>query len=132
MKNRILVLLLLLAAAACAPSPGGAGGVHPRRSDRLTFEEIQAVGVTNMYDVVQRLQPGWLRQPQAVVGRSLIGVFMDGTRMGEVEFLRQISPSMVGSARYLTGGQIGVELTELQQVGLGGAIMLTSGRNRRP
>ncbi len=130
MKRLILVLMLLLAAAACAATQGTSGPRTQTRSDRLTQDEIEDSGLTNMYEVIQRLRPGWLRRHQKLGVSWDVGVFMDGARVGEADFLRQIPASQVGDARYLTNAYVEVELSNIQQDGLGTAIMLTSIRAR--
>lgn len=127
MIRRLFLLSLLLAGAACASAQPQADRTRAR-SDRLTHEEIQQTGMWNMFDVIQRLQPGWLA-PQYDSGRAVpIGVFMDGGRVGSVEFLRQIPASQIGGARYLTNRQVRAELTYIQHANIGSAIMLSSRR----
>jgi hypothetical protein len=128
MKRPLLVLSLLLLAAAC-----GSAQVMPEnrtrtRSDRLTQDEILRTEMTTMYDVVQRLQPAWLT-PQRERGLpSPVGVFVDGVRVGDADFLRQIPASQITEARFLSNRDIAAELTMRQQAGIGSAIMLTTQR----
>ena len=131
MFRRLLILLALVGAAACgAPSEVPPEDRPRTRSDRLTQEEIQRTELTTMYDVIQRLQPGWLRSPR-MQGRNLdIGVFVDNVLVGNADFLRQIPASQVTEARYLNSRQITAELTGNQSAGLGGAIMLSTRRGR--
>jgi hypothetical protein len=131
MYRRLLILLALVTAAACgAPSQVPPEDRPRTRSDRLTQEEIQRTELTTMFDVIQRLQPGWLRSPR-MQGRNLdIGVFMDNVRVGNADFLRQIPASQVTEARFLSSREITSELTVNQSSGLGGAIMLSTRRVR--
>lgn len=127
--TRRFFLLSLLLAAAC-----GSARVDPEnrprtRSDRLTQEEILRTEMTNMYEVILRLQPSWLAVPPAGRGRPVVvGVFMDGLRVGGVEFLRNIPASQVAEARYLNNRQITTELTSRQAFDVASAIMLTTRR----
>lgn len=129
MYRRLLILLALVAAAACGTASQVPPEDRPRtRSDRLTAQEIQRTELTTMFDVIQRLQPGWLRSPRTQGINLDIGVFVDNVRVGGVEFLRQIPASQVTEARYLNSRQITSELTTNQSAGLGGAIMLSTRR----
>lgn len=128
MTRRLLVLVLLLAAAACGSAQVAPENRPRARSDRLAQEEIMRTELLNMYEVIQRLQPAWLVPPQTR-GRALeVGVFMDGSRVGGVEFLRSIPASQVAEARYLRGSQVMGEISSGQAFNLGAAIMLTSHR----
>ncbi|MBW3572640.1 MAG: hypothetical protein KY467_16175 [Gemmatimonadetes bacterium] len=73
-------------------------------SSVITREEIQSVRAGNLYEVVQRLRPGWLstRGIQNFSGRAgMIVVYQDHQRMGEVGALREIAPANVVGLRYL-------------------------------
>lgn len=131
MKIRLLPLAALVWLAACAPA--GATWREPRtaapRGSIITQEEIQAVGATNLYDVVLRLRPGWLtgRGVQNFGGQTgMILVYHDGIRMGEVSALREIPPNYVVVVRYLDGssaaGLPGIRSREI----VAGAIMVSS------
>ena len=129
------IQLSLLAALAClaACTPAGANWREPRTAapagSVITQEEIQAVGATNLYDVVQRLRPGWLtgRGVQNFGGQTgMILVYHDNVRMGEIGALREIPPNYVVSVRYLDGSSAamlpGIRAREI----VGGAIMVSS------
>ncbi|HEX2081781.1 MAG TPA: hypothetical protein VHG08_29015 [Longimicrobium sp.] len=131
MYRRLLILLSLVAAAACgAPSEVPPEDRPRTRSDRLTQQEIQRTELTTIFDVIQRLQPAWLRSPRTQGINLDIGVFLDGQRVGGVEFLRQYPASQVTEVRYLNSREVNAELTGNQSVGLGAAIMLSTRRNR--
>jgi hypothetical protein len=128
-RRLFLLSLLLLAVAGCASTQTSAPADRTRtRSDRLLHEEIVRTNLSNMYEVIQRLQPGWLRPQHDRGVPAPIAVFMDGARVGDVEFLRSIPASQVGEARFLNSREIGAQLTRSQQIGIGSAIMLTSVR----
>ena len=128
MKRRIVYLALLLVVAACGNAQVAPENRTRTRADRLTQEEILRTEMNNMYDVIQRLQPAWLT-PQRERGLPApVGVFVDGTRVGSSEFLRQIPATQVAEARFLNNRGIAAELTTRQQAGIGSAIMLTTRR----
>ena len=126
MLRRTFLLTLLLAVAACGSAEVAPENRPRTRSDRLTQDDILQTGMTTMYDVIQRLQPAWLI-PQREKGLPApVGVFMDGTRVGNADFLRQIPATQVVEARFLNNRQIAAELTRRQQEGIASAIMLRS------
>jgi hypothetical protein len=131
MKIRIPLLAALAMLAACTPA--GANWREPRTAAPLgsviTQEEIQAVGATNLYEVVQRLRPGWLtgRGVQNFGGNTgMILVYHDHIRMGEVTALREMAPNYVVSVRYLDGSSAamlpGIRPREI----VAGAILVSS------
>lgn len=109
MKAHIAVLALaaaLLLPSACTPA--GAGWREPRgaapASSVISREEIASVRAGNLYDVVQRLRPGWLttRGIQNFSGSTgKIVVYQDHQRMGELSALRELRPENVVVLRYL-------------------------------
>lgn len=109
---RILAVLLLALLPACAPA--GAGG-HGRSSDLITAEEIAANPSPSAYELVRKLRPTWLRgrgvtslRDPAAAGA--IVVYLDESRFGGVESLRQVSASGIRSIRYLTPSSPGVRI----------------------
>jgi hypothetical protein len=105
MKLRILLSAALLLGAC---NPAGVNWTEPRTAGPfnsvLTQEDIMAVGATNLYDVVLRLRPMWLRGRgmQNFGGQTgMILVYQDHVRMGEVSALRDIPPNYVVSVRFL-------------------------------
>ncbi len=112
--TRPVVLLALLGCAACAsaPAPGSgsasAGATAPARSrgssSLITREEVQASQGRNAYEVVEFLRPAWLRKRGGAVGVENDGavvVYMDDTRLGPTDALRQIEKTAIASIRFL-------------------------------
>ncbi|HEX7240124.1 MAG TPA: hypothetical protein VF263_07660 [Longimicrobiaceae bacterium] len=91
----------------------------------ITADQIDAVGVANIYDVVMALRPEWLRirginsmtegdrvvasaespEPLVIPGAVTIQVYLENGRMGGVEALRQIPVSQAGEVRFLNAQQ---------------------------
>jgi hypothetical protein len=104
-------VILALAAALLLPSactPAGATWREPRgaapASSVISKEEIASVRAGNLYEVVQRLRPGWLttRGIQNFSGNTgMIVVYQDHQRMGELGALRELRPENVVVLRYL-------------------------------
>ena len=131
MKIRIPLLAALAMLAACTPA--GANWREPRgaapASSVISKEEIASVRAGDLYEVVQRLRPGWLtgRGVQNFGGNTgMILVYHDHIRMGEVTALREMAPNYVVSVRYLDGSSAamlpGIRPREI----VAGAILVSS------
>jgi hypothetical protein len=106
MTGRPFFVLTLAAALACASS--GTAGTGVRRDPNLiTEQEIATSAESNVYDVVSRLRPMFLKTR----GRSTINsggseyasVFLDGQYFGELGSMRNIVATQIHEIRYLSG-----------------------------
>jgi hypothetical protein len=106
-------MLPVVLGAAVLISCGGqrsASGTSPRRdSNLITAEELRAtVSSSTLYDAVRALRPAWMmrNRPTAVNPRQQgeLLVYVDGTRFGNMESLRQLTPHGVASVRYHSPG----------------------------
>ncbi len=100
----LLGLLSVISLGGCATF---GGQEQSARTDLLTREEILSVeGVSNLYDVVQRLRPRWLIMRAPVRGFGMtteIVVYENQAYLGNVDMLRQLRPSMAYEMRWLDG-----------------------------
>ena len=81
-------------AAACASSASSGAGTGPKPGPNLiTADEISRVNVVNAFEVVQKLRP------------SMLVVYVDNNRFGDVESLRQISASSIAALRYYSASE---------------------------
>lgn len=74
-----------------------------RDRNTITTEEVRSAGVSNAYQLIERLKPLWLRSRG---GRSMrletaIVVYLDGAMLGDLEILRNIPIDIVVSVRAL-------------------------------
>ena len=128
--HRQATLLATLAAATllggCATTRAAGGGHDP---NILTREEIMSVeGITNLYDVVQRLRPRWLtvRASDRSFGMTTqIAVYQNQTYLGDVDTLRQLQPGMAYELKWMDGTTASNSLPGLAPgTHLAGAIIL--------
>jgi hypothetical protein len=101
----LATIVVLLTSAACTGSGMSRSSGDP---NEITREEIQRVEqVSSAYSVVQRLRPNWLRKrgPSSVSNPGNIIVYVEGSRYGAPESLRQLDPLNVASMRWLTDDQ---------------------------
>jgi hypothetical protein len=117
MRPTITVAFAAMLLTACASGTRGSSTEGtPRASTRrdadvITAEEIATTRTQTLYDAVRNLRPQWMirRRPTAMVQRNegeLI-VYVDGTRFGNLESLRQLNPGGVQAVRYFSPSSAG-------------------------
>ncbi len=140
MLVRCLVSAVLVLAAACAsgapgtegdePGPAGPGvlqGSVPVRSNPnvLTAEDIRVVDVGNLYDVVRRLRPQWLRARGSASITSARAteavVYVAGVRQGDPRTLQNINVTRVSRVEFIDSRDA---TTRFGTGHLGGAIVV--------
>lgn len=101
----LLAAVLLLGVQACATGGSGERG----NGDTITHEQLLEVSASDVYEAVQRLQPSWLtsRGPRSLTDDtpSVASVYMSGSHVGDVEFLRTLQPDEVEELRYYEAGE---------------------------
>ena len=123
----LAAVVLTLGTSGCASSapatvPSSSG---PKPSATLiTADEIAHANVTNGYEVVQKLRPAMLGQRQIAslqgqggmgkgappikgtdVASGQVVVYLDGTRLGDVEQLRGITALSIATLRYYSASE---------------------------
>jgi hypothetical protein len=123
--RKTLALVLALVLTACASS-APSDGTPRRQANRLAADEIQNAQAQNAYDMIRALRPNWLStRGQHSLTNPLAGqvvIYVDGTRLGGADNLRQIQSRDIETATYMNASEAGSRL------GLdhsGGAILLT-------
>src|SRR5687768_10605389 len=78
-----------------------------RRLDRsvITREQMLKGDYVTVYDAVAAMRSSWLRArgPDSFVLSSVVWVYIDGTRAGGVEVLRNIQPTLITTVRFYDG-----------------------------
>lgn len=121
-----LVLCVIVLLPACASSGGSSSS---SRHDLITRDEIESVRASSLYEVVQRLRPRWLdvrggdRSFETATG---VVVFQGQTLLGGTAELRNLSPDMAGSLRYLDGPTASNSLPGLGSRHVAGAIIINT------
>ena len=103
-----VAVLVAVACLACASSgsglPGEAGG-----RDVISESEIASTDARNAYEAVESLRPLWLQSRGSASIRdpepTLPPVFVDGTEMGGIDYLRNIDITDVRVIRYMSSGE---------------------------
>jgi hypothetical protein len=103
-----LLLSLALTAAGCARNrrdEDAANAPAQRQRNVMSITEIQegqAIGLGNVYDLLVRYHPEWLRTVRATTGSATPTVWIDLQRMGGLSVLRTMPIGGVTLLRYLT------------------------------
>lgn len=89
---RALSLALALVAGSCVSGPAAGGGDPSSNPDEITRDEIDRGQWSNAYELVRNLRPNWIRTrgPDSFENPGQVQVYVDGTRLGEVDLLRTL------------------------------------------
>lgn len=102
---RLTPVLILLGCGAGAGGTSDHGPVWTLGSNELTAAELAVRDYESAFDAVRALRPNWLRQRgRASLTRqaaSQVVVYLDGTRVGGPDYLRQLRASDVAVMEYL-------------------------------
>lgn len=123
--GRLIAMAAVLCVTAAGCSARSEGATARSSPDEITQAEMESSGHQDAYSLVLGLRPQWLRVrgTASLTVPEHVQVYLDGSRLGSVEHLRQISTHSISSLRYMDG----MEAT--QRWGLdhgGGAIVITT------
>lgn len=125
---RLTAAVAMLSVATAGCSTRSESGTTRSSAKTITTAEMQASGHQDAYSLVQSLRPQWLR----VRGTSsfnlteTVQVYLDGSRLGGPDHLRQISTHSISSLRYLDG----LEATQRWGLDHGAGAIVVSTRER--
>ena len=107
MRARVALLSASVAGAIALACGTHQTTPRPAHLDRsvLTREQLLKGHYTTLYDAVEALRSTWLR-PRGVdsfVSPSQVWVYIDDSKLGDVETLRNIQPSLVNTVRFYDG-----------------------------
>ena len=97
---RLLIVLFWCFATAC----GSRQVATTEREDRntITDEQIRQNGYRTAYEAVEALHPRWLvTRPDALTVEREILVYLDNSRLGGVQTLRQIAAAQVAMIQHI-------------------------------
>jgi len=110
MKLPFIAVLILTTTVTVGCTSGTTMERGPRPSfNVITNEQVQFARRTNALEVVETMQPKWLRNrgtdPFGAQDPPAVQVYVNGGRMGGPEVLRVISATTVNSMIFLDGRQ---------------------------
>jgi hypothetical protein len=108
--KRILAVLALATICVAVGCASTAPGRNSRgNSAQITETELAATNSDNLYDAIVKLRPDWLttRGPKSVTDMTLasVDVVMNGTTVGNVDYLREVRLLDVSGVRFWNAGQ---------------------------
>src|SRR4051812_4469217 len=149
--NAALVCGSVFLVACATASANGTGGAAKTKtnSELITTAEIDAGTFRDAYEIVQRLRPNWFTKARASSSGSLSGtqvsgsggsmsgvqsgsgggtlvVYLDNTRMGGTDALRDMSASSIASLQYMDAATATAKLPGIGSTVVSGAIVATS------
>ena len=93
--------------AGCAGTTTQTGTIRESRN-LLTQAQLAATNTSNLYEAIEKLRPDWLtsRGPTSVTNAApaVPSVYMNGTMLGKVEYLREVRVLEVTEVRYWDAG----------------------------
>jgi hypothetical protein len=99
--------LTLAASLLCAACLSHATGTTSNRLDRtvITRDQMLQANYSSVYDAVAALRSLWLqpRTPDNSAATSVVWVYVDNARVGDVGVLRTMQPRMVNTVRFYDG-----------------------------
>jgi hypothetical protein len=91
----------------CAACLSRASQTNSRRLDRtvITRDQMLQANYPSVYDAVAALRSLWLqpRGPDSFVAPSVVWVYVDGARVGDVDVLKNMQPRLVNTVRFYDG-----------------------------
>jgi len=138
-----LYAVVAAAAIGCASSGATTSGLARPRTDPnlITKAEIDSEPFRDAYDIVQRLRPSWYTQKSGTsrarrmgtsssnsdIGAGLV-VYLDNSKLGGVEVLRQLTPNSIESLQFLDAAAATAMLPGIGTSVVAGAIVAHSRR----
>jgi hypothetical protein len=136
------MIVVLLAAGACASAGAGSASSAAKAIPNLiTTAEIDSGSFRSAYDVVQRLRPNWFTKA-AQAGSQTMGVsatsgtqtsggsglvvYLDNTRKGGIQALRDLTASGIGSLEFMDAATAQARLPGIGSSIISGAIVAHS------
>jgi hypothetical protein len=99
-KRQLLFVAVVTAVTGCGVRQGTAS----TRVDRsvITFEQLQEGGYRNALEAVEALRRTWLiERPDGLTTQREVQVYLDNSRLGGIQALRQVSTNDISSIRYI-------------------------------
>jgi len=107
MRTRVRWRTALTACVLCAACLSHPGQTTTNRLDRtvITRDQMLQANYSSLYDAVAALRSQWLqpRGPDSFVAPSVVWVYVDNARVGDVSVLRTMQPRMVNTVRFYDG-----------------------------
>ena len=127
-----LAALLLAGALACGRGPAHPGAVVRYQDDVITADEIERSSAENVLVLVHARRPNWLRGRggTSILNEGELMAYLDGTRLGGAEELRQVTTDGIAMVRYHDAASATIRFGSGHQHGAIEVVSLVSGARR--
>ncbi len=135
---RLLIALTFIGITLACSSPGTtpkAAATPKVNQDLISLSEIDSQTFRDAYDVVQRLRPNWFTRKTGGSSARRLGasgsglvVYLDNTRMGGIDALRQLNTSAIESLQFMDAAVATATLPGLGSSVIAGAIVARTRR----
>jgi hypothetical protein len=99
--TRLMLSVAVVTTVTGCGARQGAGGAGGDRSV-ITIEQLQEGGYRNALEAVEALRRTWLiERPDGLTTQREVQVYLDNSRLGGIQSLRQVSTSDIVSIRYI-------------------------------
>jgi hypothetical protein len=122
-----------LAAVACATGPRHPGAVVRYQDDVITADEIERSTAENVLDLVRSRRPNWLRGRggTSILAEGELIAYLDGTRLGGAQELRQVTTDGIAMVRYYDAASATIRFGSGHQHGVIQVVSLVGGAPQR-
>ena len=107
MRTRFGWHTALFASLLCAGCASRASRAPNGRLDRtvITRDQMLSANFVSVYDAVAAMRSLWLqpRGPDSFIAPSIVWVYVDGSRVGSVDALKNMQPRLVNTVRFYDG-----------------------------
>ena len=116
MLVRSYLILAMASLLSCAPATSSTNTGVTGSTSTLTGADIAAVNVSDLYDVIHRIRPNYLRARGQVSAdtsqtsaSAFANVYLDGQLLGDVSSLHNVVASQVKEVHYYEPAQGGIK-----------------------
>lgn len=107
--ERVLIAGVLILSASTAACRTGSSSAADSERNRVGREELASTNARMVYDALERLRPSWLsaRGPVSMTDptEARPNVYMNGSRLGDLDYLKQVYVGDVDELRYWPSGE---------------------------
>ena len=129
MKRHVLRTSIALAVvAACVGCVSTGSGGSRGTGNVLTYENLIETGENDLYMIIERLRPRWLRPrgQTSFTATTVVTLFVDGSPRGDVSQMRGMIVTDILDVTYLSASDAAFRFGTL--AGSGGTISIRTGR----
>ena len=110
-RSQLVAALAIFTVASITACSMSSGSSSSSNRNRITGEQLATTNSSTVYEALEMLRPRWLnsRGPVSMTDseEARANVYMNGTRVGDLEYLREVYVMDVEALRYWPPGEAG-------------------------